>query len=512
MPLKSVKSQNLRAVHKVATARPAGHRHGHPSAARGIAEPVASRASSTDSSARREHTEERKALLIAYHFAPSSSVGAQRSMRFARYLPDHGWRPVVLTIRLEDLGRYASDDRPGAASTVVHRARVLKPFEVTGEWIKGLFQRGSREKSAEDSSDRADSAKGGIRQLSTLGRFRHWVELWMATPDNAIGWCLPAIWAGWQVVRQEKPAVLYTSGPPHSAHLVGLALKWITGLPWIADFRDPWTRRPWLASDLKRGPRYRLQQLLEQLVMRHCDRLVANTEPMAVDFRDCWQLPAAKCVAITNGYDPKALPPRSLGPAPTRAPFTITHTGALYRRRDPRPLLRGIAMLRDRGVIRAGELLVNLTGHIDEQFRAEDVVRQLELDEFVSLNPPVTHAESCQALARSHVLLVIQPDTHLQVPGKLFEYVFFQRPILALTGPGATADLVRRYGLGLVVPADRAEAIADAVRDLHTRFKQGSFGDQGFSRALEAFHGERLTEQLATVFNDAVMTKGVHAD
>jgi glycosyltransferase involved in cell wall biosynthesis len=217
-------------------------------------------------------------------------------------------------------------------------------------------------------------------------------------------------------------------------------------------------------------------------------------------------------VAITNGYDPKALPPRSLGPAPTRAPFTITHTGALYRRRDPRPLLRGIAMLRDRGVIRAGELLVNLTGHIDEQFRAQDVVRQLELDEFVSLNPPVTHAESCQALARSHVLLVIQPDTHLQVPGKLFEYVFFQRPIRALTGPGATADLVRRYGLGLVVPADQAEAIAEAVADLHARFKQGSFGDQGFSRALEAFHGERLTEQLATVFNDAVMTKGVHAD
>lgn len=110
------------------------------------------------------------------------------------------------------------------------------------------------------------------------------------------------------------------------------------------------------------------------------------------------------------------------------------------------------------------------------------------------------------------MLLVIQPDTHLQVPGKLFEYVFFQRPILALTGPGATADLVRRYGLGLVVPADQAEGIAEAVADLHARFKQGSFGDQGFSRALEAFHGERLTEQLATVFNDAVMTKGVHAD
>jgi glycosyltransferase involved in cell wall biosynthesis len=450
---------------------------------------------------------DRKALLIAYHFAPSSSVGAQRSMRFASYLPDHGWCPVVLTIRLEDLGRYGTDERPVAAGTIVHRARVLKPFEATGDWIKGFFGRRTKSASTGGAMSSARSKKAGARQLSLLGRFRTWIELWMTTPDNAVGWCLPAIWAGWQVVRRERPEVLYTSGPPHSAHLVGLALKWITRLPWVADFRDPWTRRPWLASDLKRGPRYRLQQLLERLVMRHCDRLVANTEPMAVDFRDCWQLPASKCSAITNGYDPKAVPVRSLGPVPSRAPFTLTHTGALYRRRDPRPLLRAIAMLRDRGAIQPGELLVNLTGHIDEQFQAQDVVRDLQLDEFVSLNPPVTHAESCQALANSHVLLVIQPDTHLQVPGKLFEYVFFQRPILALTGPGATADLVRRYGLGLVVPADQADVIADAVANLHARFKQGSFGAREFSRALEAFHGERLTEQLATVFNEAVKGK-----
>jgi glycosyltransferase involved in cell wall biosynthesis len=505
MPPKSVTSQTVRRVHKVAAPAPASYRHDPSTFRQAQGRPEPGRGTTSSGS-------ERSALLIAYHFAPSSSVGAQRSMRFASYLPDHGWRPVVLTIRLEDLGRYGSDARPVAASTVVHRARVLKPFEVTGDWIKGLFRRRAQDETAGASTDRASAGKAAARQLSTLGRFRHWVELWMATPDNAIGWCLPAIWTGWQVVRRERPAVLYTSGPPHSAHLVGLALKWLTGLPWVADFRDPWTRRPWLASDLKRGPRYRLQQMLERLVMRHCDRLVANTEPMAVDFRDCWQLPPAKCTAITNGYDPKALPPRNLGPVPSRAPFTITHTGALYRRRDPRPLLRAIAILRDRGVIRPGDLLVNLTGHIDEQFQARDVVRDLQLDDFVSLNPPVSHAESCQALARSHVLLVIQPDTHLQVPGKLFEYVFFQRPILALTGPGATADLVRRYGLGLVVPADQAEAIADAVADLHVRFKEGSFGDRGFSRALEAFHGERLTEQLATVFNEAVMGREVDAD
>jgi glycosyltransferase involved in cell wall biosynthesis len=433
-------------------------------------------------------------------------------MRFANYLPDHGWRPSVLTIRLEDLGRYATDERSPAASTAVHRARVLNPFDSAADRLKSLFRRRASAETAEGSADRAANGKVAPQPTSTLGRFRRWLELWMATPDAAIGWCLPAIWAGWRVIRRERPAVLYTSGPPHSAHLVGLALKWMTSVPWVADFRDPWTRRPWLASDLKRGPRYRLQQMLERLVMRHCDRLVANTEPMAADFRDCWQLPASKCVAITNGYDPKAMPARGIGPLPPRAPFTITHTGALYRRRDPRPLLRAIAILRDRGVIRPGELLVNLTGHIDEQFQASDVVKALQLGEFVSLNPPVSHSESCKALGRSHVLLVIQPDTHLQVPGKLFEYVFFQRPILALTGPGATADLVRRYGLGLVVAPDQDEAIADAIADLHVRFKQGSIGDGGFSRALEAFHGERLTEQLATVFNDAVRGREVNAD
>jgi hypothetical protein len=158
-------------------------------------------------------------------------------------------------------------------------------------------------------------------------------------------------------------------------------------------------------------------------------------------------------------------------------------------------------MLRDRGVITPGTLRLQLVGRLAATWQVASLLASLDLTEYVALIPPVSHAESLTYLMRSHVLILLQPDAPLQVPGKLFEYIYLQKPILALAGEGATADLVQQHALGTVVAPENCADIAAAVGAMYEDFQQGQFGAQRHDAALHCFHGQALTKRLADVFS-----------
>jgi glycosyltransferase involved in cell wall biosynthesis len=425
----------------------------------------------------------------------------QRTLRFARHLPLFGWRPIILTVREHDfIGEPVEEDwqhRIPAATTVC-RARVLRPLEMALT-LRGLWQRlHPRSVSTSPTQPSTTSDGPGTAQQSWVQR---WLDPWFTTPDAHIGWLPCAIWRGLWVLWAEHVDMLYSSGPPYTSHLIGLGLKWLTRRPWVVDFRDPWSRRPWDTDTVRQGVRYRIQVWLERLVVRQANAVISNTERMGQDFRERYPwLPAEKFLVITNGYDVEnfhALPPTASPPSDV---FTLTHAGALYGRRDPRPLVHAIAMLRDRGVIRPGTLRLQLVGKLAAPWQIASLLASLNLIEYVALIPPVPHAESITYLMRSHVLILLQPDAPLQVPGKLFEYIYLQKPILALTGAGSTADLVQQHGLGKVVAPEDGAAIAAAVGALYQDFQQGQLGVQHNDAALHCFHGQALTKRLAEVF------------
>jgi glycosyltransferase involved in cell wall biosynthesis len=439
--------------------------------------------------------------MISYHFPPCASIGMQRTLRFARHLPLFGWRSVVLTVRPHDyIGEPIEQDwqHRMPLATTIHRARVLRPLEAALK-IRSLWQRlGYRRTAASPPQLRTPPQEAATATPSWVQR---WIDPWFTTPDAQIGWLPFALLRGLWALWTERGDMLYSSGPPYTAHLIGLGLKWLTGRPWVVDFRDPWSRRPWDTDTMRQGLRYRIQVWLEQLVVHHADTVVSNTERMGQDFRSRYSaLPADKFIVITNGYDIENFSSATSDDIPPSDVFTLTHAGALYGRRDPRPLIQAIAWLRDRGLITPGTFRLQLVGKLAAPWHVESMLAALNLAEYVALVPPVPHAESIKYLQRSHVLLLLQPDAPLQVPGKLFEYVYLQKPILALAGEGATADLVQQHALGKVVAPEDGAAIAAAVASFYQDFRRGGRWAQQNDSALHRFHGQSLAKQLADVF------------
>jgi glycosyltransferase involved in cell wall biosynthesis len=427
----------------------------------------------------------------------------QRNLRFTRHLPVYGWRPVILTVRPQDFRGEpveAGWQAKVPATVPVYRARVLRPLEIALK-LRSLWRRAT---TGRHPTSPAQHAEPQPTVAATPGKtwVERWIDPWFTTPDAQIGWLPYAVWRGLYALHAERITLLYSSGPPYTAHLIGLVLKWVTHLPWVVDFRDPWSRRPWDNALMRRGVRYRVQVRLEDLVIRHADKVISNTEPMGQEFCQRYRAqPAEKFAVITNGYDVENFEGIVACETPPEGVFTITHAGSLYGRRDPKPLLQAIALLRDQGVLQPGTLQLQLVGRLDLALQVEAAVQALGLQEWVTLIPAVPYADSIKYLMRSHLLLLLQPDAPLQVPGKLFEYIYLQRPILALTGQGATADIIRKHQLGEVVDPRDSEAIAAAIMPFYRGLRSRKSLMYRTESALSCFHGQLLVRQLAEIFN-----------
>ena len=440
-----------------------------------------------------ESARRRRALLIAFHYPPSTSVGTQRTLRFQRYLPEFGWAVDVLAPADVELAASRQND------CAVVRAPVWRPLRRLVQWRRALTGR-RRTKAGVVATAPPNSGYDRRPRAAGLGdSVRALVEF----PDEQVGWYPRAVVAGCRHVRATSPDVIYSSGPPHSSHLIAWSLQRLTRLPWVADFRDPWSRRPWMAAEEKVGSRYRALVRLERAIVTAADRVVLNTPAMRADFVAHYRdLPPSKFVTISNGYDPElvgSLPVRSTAGGP---PFVFTHAGSLYRRRDPAPLLEAVARLADRGVLRPGRFVLRLVGFVDPQFDVRAMIESKSLSGYVELTGVVSHACSLEHLSASHGLVLLQPGTALQVPGKLFEYLAFRRPILTLAPRGATTDIVERHRLGVVADPEDPEEIAAVLADLLTRFERGEGLTTEPAGAMAEYDGRRLTGVLAGLFED----------
>ncbi len=436
-----------------------------------------------------------KALFITLAYPPSGRVGERRTLRFIKYLPNFGWKPIVLTGPAEEVEFNRNTGYVGAAPIAEYRASILGLLEIARA-VKVFFKKGpaSRKECHISSKARfqAQASNEGLSRKDTIKK-------WLAVPDEQCGWIPFAYAKGRQIVEREGIRVLYTNGPPHSCHVVGALLARRTGLPWVMDLRDPWSRRPWLADDERRTARHRLICALEAWCVQTAQTVVLNTERMRNEFRRFYtKEPPEKFVCIPNACDPITIP----SDIPDDKIFTLVHTGALYKKRNPGGLLKAIALLRDRKKIDPSNFKLYLVGRCSTYLRVPDMVKDLLLDDLVHLVPPVKHIDSLRYLARSHVLLLIQPDTDLQVPAKIFEYMLFHKPILALTGEGALKDLIIKYHLGKVVDPQRPENIAVCIQEILLNFQSKGLLSCNHTEAINHFNPEKLTKKLGDIFHN----------
>lgn len=405
----------------------------------------------------------KRVLMVAFHYPPEhSSSGVLRTLKFSKYLPEMGWQPFILTVREQ---YYERTDpallRQTPPEACIWRTRAVdtkKTFSICGKYLR----------------------------LFTI-------------PDRFIGWLPFAVRAGLRIIRQHGINALYSTSPLATSHLIASVLKTWTGLPWLADFRDPWTE-PELQPDAQ-APLFRLECRLERSVVRKADRLVFTTgqlrDEMVARYRET---AGDKAVVIPNGYDESDFSKASEF-VPEASPIRITHTGLVdgsYR--SPRPFLEALARFVGRGEIPADQIRVEFIGDSPYLYSRDfgELVGQLGLSGIVNRIGRVSYAESIERQARSHVLLLLQcgSDTRTLIPAKAFEYLRVGRPILAVVPPSASSELFAEVGGARVVDPGNGVGIEQALRDLVAAARAGHYKSTLRHNSLEKYTRRALTARM----------------
>lgn len=443
-----------------------------------------------------------RVLIVADAFPPALGMGVQRTLGFVRYLRDYGWQPVVLTAR--DESRIGWD--PELCSRVPPDTSVIRTYWFNPELVfRRLY-------TAPKSHHRPGTKEGLILRPTTSGgttkTLRRRMRAWLLIPDEAIGWLPFAVRPGLRAVRTHRVKAIYSTSPSPVAHLIALILKRVTGLPWVADFRDLWTQSPYADRRQVYSLRWRYasERWLERQVLIGADRIVTVSEPLRETLlRATPSLGPARFHVITNGYDPAAIE----GLQRKRfSKFTITYTGKFYgSERSPVPFLKALSALLEDGTIESEDFRVRVVG-ISAQEVAE-AVKDYGLENVFTVLDQIPHGQALQEQLNAAVLLLIvgpSAGEREALTGKVFEYLAASRPILGMVPQdSAVADLLRRSQAGIIVNPMDSGAIGSAILDLYREFKAtGDVQWWGNETVIQEFTRPKLTARLAVLLDSLV--------
>lgn len=445
-----------------------------------------------------------KVLVLAYHFPPCASSGTYRSLHLVNALARAGHEVTVLTAAEADHRPDCPSD-PALLATIQPGVDVVRsPVPLLKDWPLALRNRLWRRRPGAGApagggggvgGGLGGGISGGRRRARPWSAFKDLVTGCMEVPDLEVGWLPGAVRRGLARIRAGGCDVIYASGSPWTAFVIGTSLKRRTGVPLVVDFRDPWVSNPMFRR--KTGTERRLGAWLERRVVRTADRVVCNTEPLRRDFRTRFPgLPEGRCVTITNGFD-------AYVPAVGRGErLTITHAGGMYWPRSPKGLLQAVADLIEAGRVPADGIRIRLVGELtfgDAETAA--LADRAVAEGWLQLTDRVPNAEVGAILQASDVLCLIQHGYPLQVPRKLFDYLAFGKPLLAIVdGEGATEDLVRGHGLGAVV-RDRRQEIGREVARLFADWEKGVLAGPR-KEQCDPFLSDRIASRLIQVLAD----------
>ena len=429
----------------------------------------------------------------------------QRTLKFVKYLPQQGWLPIVQTVSnpywpLQD-PTLLSEIPP---SVKVHGTRTFE-FERLGRATEGLIApRGDAPLREPATGSGAGSRRSGLRRM--LKGAAGLVQTHALVPDPQITWVPGAFLKGLSLIRKERPAVIYSSSPPNSCQVLGLMLKRATHVPWIADFRDPWTEGIRRKQSYERsGVRRRLEHAFERRVIEGADHIIVTTEKTLEQFLAKYPaIPSSKYSVITNGFDAADFTvTRNGGRLLDASHFNVTLTGNVETMFDAVPFLTAVRDLLDEDEAFRARLRINFVGA--KRGKYDDFINRHRLDTNVRYIGYVPHQTSLTYLAESDVLFLCQIPVYesatTKLSGKLFEYLYMRKPILALTLPGLTTDILSRSGLGVAVDPNDQPGIKKALRDLYLRWREGGGRPDIDEAYLATFDRARQTERLAQLFD-----------
>jgi glycosyltransferase involved in cell wall biosynthesis len=409
-------------------------------------------------------------LMVAFHFPPQrGSSGIQRTLKFTQHLPKMGWQPIVLSAHRRAYAD-SSDDQMG---------------DVPGDMVV----------------QRAFALDSG-RHLAVRGRYLRALAL----PDRWITWLLGAVPAGLKLIRQHRPSVIWSTYPIPTAHLIAYCLHRYTGLPWIADMRDPMTEQGTPANPLV----WRCYRWVEQLTVRNCTRIVFTTPGAQAVYRARYpDVPASRFRLIENGYDEDDFVRATANYKPAErkpgGPLVLLHSGIIYPvERDPTAMFEALGELRKQGKISPDSLRIVLRAAVHEDLLNELIERH-QVQGIVTLEPPIPYRAALAEMLDADGLLVMQAAfCNAQIPAKIYEYMRAGRPILALTDPaGDTAATMRGAGIDTIARLDSKEDIMRGILHFIDLLRKGE-APLPPENASQTYSRRGRSRELATLLNEVL--------
>ncbi len=434
----------------------------------------------------------KKVLLIAFDFPPRRTSGIYRPTGMCKYLSQFGWEPTVLTVG----SRPGELEDPLLLERLPKGVRVFRtPYLNVARW--------------EERTANVVRSAGGLKaegQSKSTSKFDHWIRKSAAFvrscvyfPDEFVGWVPFGFYRALRLVMEEHFDLIYTTSPPRPAPVIGLLLKALTGMRWVAEFRDPWYPPP-------RPIRRATERWLQLMMLRRAEKILVVAKGYAAELRAAYGIDPVKIAVVSNGFDEEDFVSVEADSPPLLSKdfVNLTHLGTVYADCVGN-FFDAVEQLMTQYPEMQNKVRINFIGFPDQSIlrhASGGAARTL-----IRIIPFLGHANAIRAMHESDGLLLFYGRasfSRLYVAGKMYEYLRSGRPILAVTRGGETEEMIREGNAGWAVHPEHTEGIKQAL----VRLLRLGGSDEPVPTPrrdyVDQFCYERLAEKLARVFDSAV--------
>lgn len=419
----------------------------------------------------------KKLLIITYYWPPAGGPGVQRWLKFVKYLPDFDVLPIVYvpenpTYPIVDLNLVSEV----SDKAIILKTPIFEPYQLASFL--------SKNKTKKISSGIISNQK----KQSFLEKLMLWVRGNLFIPDARVFWVKPSVAYLENYIRDNGIDTIITSGPPHSLHLIGLELKQKMNLKWLADFRDPWTTIGYHKSLRLSQYAAKKHKQLESQVLNSADTIIVTSKTTKTEFQ---ALTTKRIEVITNGFDVEKVDKQTLD-----TKFSLAHIGSFLSERNPKILWESLVELCTEIPDFKSHLEIKLIGAISQEVL--ETIEQFGLNLYLNNLGYVSHAEAVAHQRKSQVLLLIEinsEETKSILPGKLFEYMVSERPIVAI-GPKDSdfAEIITNTNTGVFFEYSEKAKLKQTIHEYYNQFLEAKL--QSHAVGLQQYSRKNLTQQL----------------
>ncbi len=419
----------------------------------------------------------KKVLIITYYWPPSGGPGVQRWLKFVKYLPSFGVQPIVYIPENPNypiVDKSLLNDIPELA--IIIKQPIQEPYKLA-KWF----------------SNSAKTISSGVipkeKKQSSVQKLLLYIRGNFFIPDARKAWVKPSVTFLSDYIQKEHIDTIITTGPPHSLHLIGLQLKQKLNVNWLADFRDPWTTIGY-NKELKLTKSSQEKHLkLEKDVLQTADQIIVTSENTKREFQHKTQKPIT---VITNGYDVF-----NVQRVKKDAKFTLAHIGSLLSERNPKVLWKVLSEFIQDNEEFKNSFELQLIGVVSDDVMTS--ISEFGLKSYVNVVGYVSHEEALKAQRQSRVLLLVEidsEDTKAIIPGKLFEYMVSETPILAIGPKDSDVErIIKNTNTGSYFYYDAEDVLKIQILSYFEAYQQNNLKTNPIG--LQPYSRKELTKKLS---------------